>query len=149
MKRLVLIFTAIIAFATLLSSCAEDTVKLSKDLDGTWVASSFTANGIEQIGLDLFFAKITGLEITFADEGEGAGTIKQTLTVEALGFPTSESASGTYQVVGDNNETLRMTYVTDSTTDVSEGPFTIDGSELMLSYNEGDSIDYVIKATKQ
>ena len=59
-------FIGILAF--LFTSCAEEEVKISKTLDGTWDITSYVEDGYELIG-DVFISA----HLIFDDNGDGSG----------------------------------------------------------------------------
>ncbi|MFK7968731.1 MAG: hypothetical protein AB8F95_00095 [Bacteroidia bacterium] len=144
MKRLIVIFTTIIALATLFSSCAEEQVKLAKKLDGTWNATSVTIDGEEAFG-----ALITASSYTFADAGEGMGTFTNSLTVEFFGQSVTESINGDFTVTSvDDNDMVMLSYTEDGVAETLNMDMDLDGSDVTFTF-VSDSSDYVVKASKQ
>ena len=142
MKRVLFVFTIVAAMALTLASCAETIVKLSKNLDGTWSATSYTVDGVEILGDSSF---ITGVTLAFMDEGDGMGDV--TITLNSI-FG-SDAATGTYEVLSENDvDQLVITTVEDSTTDVVTMNMDLDGKDLTLTFTE-DGETAIIQAAKQ
>lgn len=140
MKRIISILAVVVAFAFVLTSCADAIVKLSKDLDGTWNATSVKINGEETIP-DF----IKAYSMTFTDEGEGMGTASITATIDFLGQELTETETGSYQVLSDDNGDMLQII---SSGDTTSADLVVDGKTMTLSYTE-DGETTVIVADKE
>jgi hypothetical protein len=144
MKRILISIITIAAMAIMLTSCAETDVKLSKNIDGTWNATSYKVSGVELLG-----SILQSVTMKFNNEGEGMGTVTITTAIDFLGTVETDVTTGTYQTIaGDNGDQLIVTTVEDGVTDVVTMDMELSGKNITLNFTE-DGEAVVITAEKQ
>ena len=148
MKRILIALTTVAAMAIMLTSCAESDITLSKDLDGTWNVSTWTAGGVELLGVDIFGLKIESASFNFENEGEGMGKVTRTMVLDAGGFPLSIPEAGTYQTTSGDVDLLIMTFPDDSIPTTITATMVLDKKEFRLEYTEDGEMN-IVAATKE